>query len=99
MDAATLYIVLTLPNGEQKASTVGERTWAASRKHIAFLKELKRLDPDARSCAIGACSRGHHLNCKSASRGTVGDVIVIGPHRVEAARRCRGSLTCATASS
>jgi hypothetical protein len=47
MDAATLYIVLTLPNGEQKATIIGKPTWAACRQHIAFLQELKRMDPDA----------------------------------------------------
>ncbi len=46
MDAATLYLVLTLPNGEQKASIVKEPTWAACREHVAFLQELKRMDPD-----------------------------------------------------
>jgi hypothetical protein len=47
MDAATLYLVLTMTDGGQRASIVGEPTWAACRQHIAFLKELKRIDPDA----------------------------------------------------
>jgi hypothetical protein len=47
MDAATLYIVLTLPNGGQRAFIIGKPTWAACRQHIAVLQELKRLDPDS----------------------------------------------------
>jgi hypothetical protein len=47
MDAATLYIVLTLPDGGQRASIVGVPTWATCRQHVAFLQELKRMDPDA----------------------------------------------------
>jgi hypothetical protein len=47
MDAATLYVVLTLPNGGQRAFIIGKPTWAACRQHIAVLQELKRLDPDS----------------------------------------------------
>ena len=47
MDAATLYIVLTMQDGTQKVSIIGKPTWAACRQHIAFLQELKRMDPDA----------------------------------------------------
>ena len=47
MDAATLYIVLTMQDGTQRASIIGKPTWAACRQHIAFLQELKRMDPDA----------------------------------------------------
>jgi hypothetical protein len=45
MGAATLYVVLTLPNGGQRAFIIGKPTWAACRQHIAVLQELKRLDP------------------------------------------------------
>jgi hypothetical protein len=47
MDAATLYMVLTLPNGEQKTSTVGEPTWQACWAHVEMLKDVKRTDPEA----------------------------------------------------
>jgi hypothetical protein len=76
MDAATLYIVLTLPNGEQKASIIGKPTWAACRQHIAFLQELKRMDPDApivryrcmfkmlhQYVGLDICDR-HHRQCQ-----------------------------------
>jgi len=34
MDAATLYIVMTLANGEQETSTIGEPTWQACWAHV-----------------------------------------------------------------
>jgi hypothetical protein len=44
MDAATLYIVLTLPNGEQKATIIGKPTWAACRQHTHLRnRPIKRI--------------------------------------------------------
>jgi hypothetical protein len=54
MDAATLYIVMTLANGEQKTSTVGEPTWQACWAHADKLRDLKRADPQAPIFPIAA---------------------------------------------
>ena len=48
MDAATLYIVMTMSNGEQKTSTVGEPTWRTCLAHVAALGVLHRVWPRAR---------------------------------------------------
>jgi hypothetical protein len=48
MDAATLYIVLTLPNGEQRTSTVDFSTlWKCEAKAEWFELIEKRKSPDA----------------------------------------------------
>jgi hypothetical protein len=47
MDAATLYVVLTLPIGRQKTTTVGEPTLATCLSDTKNLRELKRSDPKA----------------------------------------------------
>jgi hypothetical protein len=48
MDAATLYIVLTLPNGGQSTVTQGFTSMQACEAHVDFLREVERadLDPD-----------------------------------------------------
>jgi hypothetical protein len=47
MDAATLYVVLTLPIGMQKTKIVGEPTLASCLSDTETLRELKRSDPKA----------------------------------------------------
>jgi hypothetical protein len=47
MDAATLYVVLTLPSGERRTSTQGYATWRACWAHIELLQDMKRADPEA----------------------------------------------------
>ena len=98
MDAATLYIVLTLPNGGQKASIIGEPTWAACRQHIAFLQELKRMDPDAPIVRY-RCMFKMPFNCKFASRGTAGGATATRSRLGKAAQRFGGSPTCGAGSS
>ena len=44
MDAATLYIVLTLPNGEQQTSTQKFPTLQACEAQAEWLRQLDRLD-------------------------------------------------------
>jgi hypothetical protein len=44
MDAATLYMVLTLPNGEQKTSSLGFSSLEACEVQVEVLRKVERLD-------------------------------------------------------
>jgi hypothetical protein len=46
MDAATLYIVLTMTNGEQSTVTLGFASLQACEVHIDFLRDVERADPE-----------------------------------------------------
>jgi hypothetical protein len=47
MDAATLYVVLTLANGEQQTSTVGYSSLQACAAQMDFLRTVQRADRKA----------------------------------------------------
>ncbi len=47
MDAATLYIVMALPNGELKTSTQGFSSLGACQAQADFLKFMARGDPQS----------------------------------------------------
>jgi hypothetical protein len=44
MDAATLYMVLTLPNGEQSTSTMGFSTLEGCEAQVELLRTVERPD-------------------------------------------------------
>jgi hypothetical protein len=62
MDAATLYMVLTLPNGEQQTSTVGYSSLQACAAQMDFLRTVQRADRKAPIAAYWCEEHKPHID-------------------------------------
>ena len=91
MDAATLYMVLTLPNGEQSTSTQKFPTMEACEAQVELLRKGERRQPPLSTYVC----EGHNPFTFIAGYGRSRRYSRFP--RVKAAMRFDGSPTCATA--
>ena len=92
MDAATLYVVLTIPNGEQSTSTQKFPTLEACEAQAEWLRQLDRLDHQLPSTSYRC--EGHNRFAFVAGYGKSRRYLKL-PSR-QACTALNGSPTCTT---